>query len=352
MPTKTEAKPTKARTPEPPTAGRRWAAYVIGQSSRTLPTRLLARLRSTGGPAAEGEDVERSVVATALEIVDLREAAGHFAGDRRAAGAFDRAIEAVGRLAALDVRLGQFTTVRNTLSVAAHGLIGHTDPSLPWHALGAAIGEWEEDHWARVEGSIAAAVDGLSGTEANLAALLLRRYTPPPVAGVFHAAGMIGTAAAAGVPAVRWLIDAGRKLKSESLRLGAVVREYAVEHAAAPPWVAELAGVQALGLSVFHGLKALAAGARVPPAWDRNRGVLSFHGTPLKEIGVGKATNVVAVLDAFEEAGWPDEVTPSFRTSVALHDTIKSLNNKLSHLRFRANGQGDGVLWEPADAGG
>jgi hypothetical protein len=39
-------------------------------------------------------------------------------------------------------------------------------------------------------------------------------------------------------------------------------------------------------------------------------------------------------------------IAPNGVADVRLHDTIKSLNEKLSGIRFRSDGTGDGVIWE------
>ena len=89
------------------------------------------------------------------------------------------------------------------------------------------------------------------------------------------------------------------------------------------------------------------------PLWDRDNRVLSFGGQIVKRFG-RSSPNQEAVLQAFEEQGWPcriddplpycDEVAPKPR----LHDTIRWLN--LKHecrlLRFLGDGTGEGVCWK------
>jgi hypothetical protein len=61
------------------------------------------------------------------------------------------------------------------------------------------------------------------------------------------------------------------------------------------------------------------------------------------------AKNVVKILDAFQEDGWPkridDPLQPS-KDQQRLHEAIKRLNDNLDILRFRADGTGQGILWE------
>ena len=107
--------------------------------------------------------------------------------------------------------------------------------------------------------------------------------------------------------------------------------------------------------TIFH----LCNGNRTPPAaelaphWDRENRVLSFGGQIVKRFG-RSSPNQEAVLQAFEEQGWPyriddplpycDKVVPKVR----LHDTIRWLN--LKHecrlLRFLGDGTGEGVCWK------
>jgi hypothetical protein len=63
------------------------------------------------------------------------------------------------------------------------------------------------------------------------------------------------------------------------------------------------------------------------------------------------------VLIAFQNAGWPPCVSdPLPHVTIQpgnprLHDTIKCLNAKQENrlIRFRGNGTGQGVLWEPIE---
>ena len=60
-----------------------------------------------------------------------------------------------------------------------------------------------------------------------------------------------------------------------------------------------------------------------------------------------------AVLDAFEEEGWPDRIDDPLRPDPDqdgkrhLHDTIRRLNrNRRAAIHFSGDGTGTGVLWE------
>ena len=57
------------------------------------------------------------------------------------------------------------------------------------------------------------------------------------------------------------------------------------------------------------------------------------------------------VLDAFQEDGWPDRIddplSPS-KDQQRLHETIASLNENMALplVHFRADGTGQGIVWE------
>jgi hypothetical protein len=67
------------------------------------------------------------------------------------------------------------------------------------------------------------------------------------------------------------------------------------------------------------------------------------------------ARNQELILDALEEEGWPrhlDDPLPPHEgqdSKRRLHETIDRLNrNQINRLiRFRGNGNGRGILWEP-----
>jgi len=91
----------------------------------------------------------------------------------------------------------------------------------------------------------------------------------------------------------------------------------------------------------------------VTPEWDAIHRELRFAGQVVKRYRV-PARNQAAILDAFQEDGWPEFIDdpippdgnqdPKHRLSV----TIKSLNRNqlLPLLRFHGNGNGLQVYWE------
>ena len=71
----------------------------------------------------------------------------------------------------------------------------------------------------------------------------------------------------------------------------------------------------------------------------------------------GPAKNQKAILDTFQEEGWPTRIDdplphiPDQDPKERLHDTIKSLNRHQVHrlLVFEGDGTGEGVQWRQVD---
>jgi len=92
------------------------------------------------------------------------------------------------------------------------------------------------------------------------------------------------------------------------------------------------------------------------PHWDPERRVLSYRGQQVKEFR-WQAPNQETLLAAFAEEGWPpridDPLPPKHDTNPRdrLHDAIQGLNRyqraKLKFIRFRGDGTGEGIIWEP-----
>jgi hypothetical protein len=86
------------------------------------------------------------------------------------------------------------------------------------------------------------------------------------------------------------------------------------------------------------------------PVWNKDLCELTYRGTVIRQVKRPKvAKNVVRVLDAFQEDGWPDRIddplAPS-KNQQRLHETIKRLNDNLDVIRFRSDGTGQGIVWE------
>ena len=74
------------------------------------------------------------------------------------------------------------------------------------------------------------------------------------------------------------------------------------------------------------------------PEWDRERLVLKLGTDVIRTVrGLRQAANIVAILDAFEEHGWPPRIDYPFggkRDSLLLHKSIRSLNTGLKNSCF------------------
>ena len=88
------------------------------------------------------------------------------------------------------------------------------------------------------------------------------------------------------------------------------------------------------------------------PEWDRNSGLLRYNGEVIRKFRqLKKSANVVAILDAFQEAGWPNRIDmpTQLRGGSApderLRDSVKSLNSSLTGIRFFSDGTGTGIEW-------
>ena len=89
------------------------------------------------------------------------------------------------------------------------------------------------------------------------------------------------------------------------------------------------------------------------PVWDRERGEFRLGTHLIKEFKL-PSPNQEAILNAFEEEGWPPRIDdplpphPNIDPKRRLHDTIKSLNRNQRdpRLRFRGDGTGQGVRWD------
>jgi hypothetical protein len=95
---------------------------------------------------------------------------------------------------------------------------------------------------------------------------------------------------------------------------------------------------------------------QVRPKWDPQRRQLRLGSEVIKEFKL-PSPNQETVLTAFEEEGWPpridDPLPPQEQLDPRrrLHDTIKALNRKQKRcrIRFRGDGSGEGIRWEPYD---
>jgi hypothetical protein len=86
------------------------------------------------------------------------------------------------------------------------------------------------------------------------------------------------------------------------------------------------------------------------PRWDEDRRQLWYAGTLVKGYARNPAKNQIDIIEAFHRAGWCPQVDDPFGDARKLNQTLYDLNKSLAPgtLRFRADGTGEGVVWEPA----
>jgi hypothetical protein len=86
------------------------------------------------------------------------------------------------------------------------------------------------------------------------------------------------------------------------------------------------------------------------PVWNRERGELSCGGKVIRKIRKrNQAKNIVKVLDAFQEEGWPhriDDPLPNGPDGARVNQTRDSLNQNLQVIRFHGDGTGQGFTWD------
>jgi hypothetical protein len=89
--------------------------------------------------------------------------------------------------------------------------------------------------------------------------------------------------------------------------------------------------------------------AEPTPYWDKSSHTLKFAGEVIREVKrPNTATNIIPILDAFQELGWPpriDDPLPDGADPVRLAEAVKSLNQGLQRVKFRKDGTGKGVVW-------
>ena len=91
------------------------------------------------------------------------------------------------------------------------------------------------------------------------------------------------------------------------------------------------------------------------PQWDCDRREIRYKGQLVKQYKL-PSPNQEMILMAFEEEGWPARIDDPLSAKGEqppkrrLHDTIRSLNRHQKEflIRFKGDGTGEGILWEPA----
>ena len=83
------------------------------------------------------------------------------------------------------------------------------------------------------------------------------------------------------------------------------------------------------------------------PLWDKDRFELRVGDQVVRKVRP-LAKNIIKVLDSFQEEGWPETIYDPLSGDIwsIRHDTIRSLNEGLSLIRFRADGTKERIKWE------
>lgn len=142
-------------------------------------------------------------------------------------------------------------------------------------------------------------------------------------------------------------------LRAEAIRLGRPIgpsiEEY-TEQACRENYIQELASEGKITLD--NGADAEAGtGIKVSvaptPIWDSACGTLAFSGAKVTFRPIAK--NCIAVLNVFQEMGWPDRIddpVPGGHNDERLRQTVRALNKDKSFpILFEADGTGEGVRW-------
>jgi len=80
------------------------------------------------------------------------------------------------------------------------------------------------------------------------------------------------------------------------------------------------------------------------PTWDKKLRELRFDGALCKRFKT-RAPNQELLLDSFQELHWSPRIDNPLKDG-KLSETIRQLNRTTKLIRFRADGSGEGVLWE------
>jgi len=88
------------------------------------------------------------------------------------------------------------------------------------------------------------------------------------------------------------------------------------------------------------------------PTWDKALSQLLFDDEVVRKVSP-QAANLIKILDAFQEDGWPKKIDSPFSPcedgKQKRSDAIRELNKKLRKIRFESDGSGEGLLWKLAD---
>lgn len=83
------------------------------------------------------------------------------------------------------------------------------------------------------------------------------------------------------------------------------------------------------------------------PVWDGERRELQFRGRICRRFSQQGAENQTKILASFEELGWPASMDSPLSRNADLKQTLYRMNKSTNGIRFRGNGTGTQVSWEP-----
>ena len=100
--------------------------------------------------------------------------------------------------------------------------------------------------------------------------------------------------------------------------------------------------------------KGPAAGVADYPVWDRDQRKLFYKGKVVRTVrSLTVASYITAILDSFENHGWPTRIAnplPAFADKQRKREAVANLNKGLIRIRFRSDGEGEGILCKPRAA--
>jgi hypothetical protein len=330
--------------PVQPNTRERWDLFNVGVGAYTLPLNV-ERLFEDG--ARLGRDPIHSELApdVFLEADSLRESAHRLAPNARIAEQYDVALDRVLAGPPPTAR-GTERRVREELGRATAAVVGYCNPRLPWFALGTALGRWRREMVAHLHQVVTDNAQRLVRQPQPTDTDLMRGYTSPPFAPIFQRAAEIPADDANGVNPVRRLTNSWRK-DQNATECRRVVREYAPGAAFdRAPWELDFEAVNELEIALYLSLECAVTGRRPVPRWDAATCALLYQGRVIRRYAA-RAHGVIAVLNLFAAQEWAERVPLPQQLVSNLHDLVKSLNNDLGEIRFRADGTGRGIAWAP-----
>jgi hypothetical protein len=195
-------------------------------------------------------------------------------------------------------------------------------------------------------------------------ALGLQYGAPPPkFAAVLASARHVLEDGAAEVPVLKRLVSSATEPKTIRVRklLCRTLSEYRFEKGAYPQVKLDRAIVcvllgklhdllirQLLELTRTEAPSGANANGAETPVWDEVRSVLTWRGDIIRQFRA-PAKNQKDLIEAFHRANWGRSIPDPFRDRRTLDKTVTDLNKQLRQrtIRFRLDGTGEGVNWEP-----